>query len=1087
MANPIVQAIYDLRDNISAKIKTINDALRGNQKESDKTADASEKSGKRISDSYRKTADSIGQLRTALAAIGALVGLDKLKDGLVEILETGERFDDLEKEFASAFGGLAQGQEALTKVRAIAANTPQSFEDVAAAAIKLRQVGIDPLSGALQALLDNQAATDQSQEDLIATISALGAANARGVVNIKALIALTQQGVPAFDLLGKALGVSADKVRELAQSGELGQDAIAKLVAELGKLRAGAAADELGDIDAQLEKLKDAGKEFLATIARSGALDFFREQLKDLNREVQQAAESGKLQKLAKSISDGIVDTAKAVGNAIGLVTQYAGALLTLGRAYAVFKVADFAAGLVKSAGALVGAGTAAKKAAGDVEGATGAFGRLRGAIGKIPAQIQFAVTAVAVDFTLGQIEKLIEKIGEYRDVQDQLKSIQNDLDTQNARLAEKARTFAQLYKSAADVQIAGADELASKSRLQAQAYVEQLQNAIRYFTALRVQQRQAGDDEGVAKLTAKLGDLGRALTDAQAALERTGGSITATTGAFARDAVKAFEAATAAGRDTANALQGIFDKVDLGTPQGAKDVVDAINVIGPRAKDARAAIEGELLTALQKLDGQGLRNFQASALEAFQNVKGGAQDAAIVMEASLEAGLTRLGVKASSAGVAITTSGRDIIATFQAVAENVSASSAQIEQAFEAAIGKATTKAEAEALGEALKDAADKGRVGFRDASEAAAALAQRIREIQAASSPLADDFDKLGIKSKASLDAARDAARSAFDAIVDGARRGQAAQEDVRAAFVAFEAAARAAVANSSDAVKEQTEAQLELLASASGVADAYVALGSAGKKAGDDISDGMHEASAALTRVADEVRNLTEAIGHETGDAFAQRTQAWADALGQAATNAASASNGIVLLSAAQVRALRLINEEVQRGGLSLQQYEERMAEVFTGVNASIQRQIDQLQRLNDIEQDLRNQIAQANGDELKQENARHQKALDDLKAETTTADGFNQQQYNKLKKLEDELHALKLKNIREQQQAQSGMNSDSRPSSPNVPAPTPSAPQPNKAAGISVTVNNPTFLSGSPKELREFARSIKRELDVIRDLS
>src|ERR1700749_4152569 len=97
MANPIVQAIYDLKDNISGKIKQINDSLRGNQKESDKTADASERSGKRISDSYKKTADSLGQLRTALAAVGALVGLDKIKDGIEAVLKAGEDLDDLQK------------------------------------------------------------------------------------------------------------------------------------------------------------------------------------------------------------------------------------------------------------------------------------------------------------------------------------------------------------------------------------------------------------------------------------------------------------------------------------------------------------------------------------------------------------------------------------------------------------------------------------------------------------------------------------------------------------------------------------------------------------------------------------------------------------------------------------------------------------------------------------------------------------------------------------------------------------------------------------------------------------------------------
>jgi hypothetical protein len=182
------------------------------------------------------------------------------------------------------------------------------------------------------------------------------------------------------------------------------------------------------------------------------------------------------------------------------------------------------------------------------------------------------------------------------------------------------------------------------------------------------------------------------------------------------------------------------------------------------------------------------------------------------------------------------------------------------------------------------------------------------------------------------------------------------------------------------------------------------------------------------------------------------------------------------------------MNLLSQEVEAGTISLQRYEEKLAEIFTGVNAEIERQIDQLARLKATEQDLLDQIAQANGNEVEQEDARHKKALDDLKAEATTADGFNQQQYNKLKKLEDELHALKLKNIREQQQAQSGTNgSGSQPSSPNAPTQAPT-PQPTKAApGISVVVNNPTFLSGSPKELREFARSIKKELDAIKALS
>jgi tape measure domain-containing protein len=89
------------------------------------------------------------------------------------------------------------------------------------------------------------------------------AAAIRGAVNIKSLVSLTESGIPVFDLLGKAMNVSADRVRQLAESGKLGQDSIKLLVDQLGKLRAGASTAELGDLDSQLTKLKDVGREFL--------------------------------------------------------------------------------------------------------------------------------------------------------------------------------------------------------------------------------------------------------------------------------------------------------------------------------------------------------------------------------------------------------------------------------------------------------------------------------------------------------------------------------------------------------------------------------------------------------------------------------------------------------------------------------------------------------------------------------------------------------------------------------------------------------------------------------------------------------
>jgi len=205
LLDQVIRYVYDLKDNISAKLKVITGGLKDNASASNAAANAAEKSARQQSEAYKKAADSIGGLRTALSALAVFVGFDKLTEGIKAVVDTGERLDDLSKEFANVFGGLDKGAAALDKVKEIAAGVPQGFEDVAAAAIRLRKAGFDPLDGTLQSLLDNQNATNQSQEQLIATIDALGKASIKGELGLKSFVSLTEAGIPVFELLGKAI------------------------------------------------------------------------------------------------------------------------------------------------------------------------------------------------------------------------------------------------------------------------------------------------------------------------------------------------------------------------------------------------------------------------------------------------------------------------------------------------------------------------------------------------------------------------------------------------------------------------------------------------------------------------------------------------------------------------------------------------------------------------------------------------------------------------------------------------------------------------------------------------------------------
>lgn len=320
MANRIVQAIYDLKDNVTGKLKQIGTALRGHSNDT-------EKSNKRISASFAAVSGAVKAFGAAVVAVVVTKGLGALRDGIIEVLQVGEKFDDLEKKFATAFGGIEEGAKAMQGVRDFADGVPQSFEDISEAAIKLKKFGFDPLDGSLQALVDNNNALDGSQQDLIATIDALGKANVRGQLNMRAIIALQQQGVPVVELLSKAYGRSADQIRQMASSGQLGADAIKLLISRLGELRAGAAAGELGDLDAQFTKLGDTLEGIYNDLAQGGPLDLARQQLVDLNAEVKRVSASPEFASLKESLTGAFeagVDAVRKFADNVDLTKQIA-------------------------------------------------------------------------------------------------------------------------------------------------------------------------------------------------------------------------------------------------------------------------------------------------------------------------------------------------------------------------------------------------------------------------------------------------------------------------------------------------------------------------------------------------------------------------------------------------------------------------------------------------------------------------------------------------------------------------------------------------------------------------------------------
>jgi tape measure domain-containing protein len=991
--------------------------------------------------------DGISQLREVLTALVGVVGFEKLAEGLQAIVEEGEKFDDLKKQFATAFGGLEEGEKTLEQVRDLAKGVPQSFEDVSAAAIALQKAGINPLNGSLQALLDNASATNQSQEQLQKTIEDLGRASIKGQVDVKALVTLTQDGIPVFDLLGKAMGVSADRVRELANSGQLSAKSIQLLVQQLGQLRAGAAANELGDFDSQMTKLRDSVKEFLEEIAGSGALEVFRQALKNLNAEVDDAAKSGKLKELAQSISDGIVSTAGAVKSAIGFVIDYAGALKQLAAAYITVRAINIGSNILSGASAMLTAANATKAAAGEAEAATGIFGKLGAFIKGIPSVLKISVLAVGIDLVLEGLNSLIsarkEQIRLEHDTRDAaLANVEA-----NAKLQVSIEKVKQATKQYADVAIESNERLKTQSAEQLVAYEKQLEGARKFYNALSVQAAQAGDSLALKDANAHLDAINAeiAKVNAQLAVTRSVGADAAkglSQGAseFVSKLTELGTDAKAIGETIEKAFAG-FDLKRQVTEVG--DFAVGLDTVAAKGGKTAQILDSTLLESLKKLSGQDLLQFQSDAIASISELGDKAQSTSEVLKATLETALDRLGVKAQDTGTKITKSGADIIATFTAVSENAQATSKTIVAAFDAAIIGAKTIDELNSLKGELEAVGATGKVSFTDMANATRDFDERVRTVTASLNPLASQFELLGIKSQAQLNAVRDNAQEAFQAIVIGAQKGQAAQEDVTRAFAAFVTAARAAAADSSQSAKDTLEEQLSVLASVNNLTDQFNKMGESGKAAGEKTATSFRDAKGSI----DDAKKSTDDLKDSTDDA-ADASSKIGDNVKKSGAQVIEAIGGIIPITEQASSALTQMNEIIARQGTLANVSLDQAKFLLTSLGALAGAQTEVLQkRIEDLEAaaekaqevadqmasqaaEIQDQIDELKGDDVSIEDRRHQKALQDAKDEAQKNNTLNTAAYQNLVKLENQLHLLKLQHIKEQQAANdSGSGSSS----------------------------------------------------------
>lgn len=817
--------------------------------------------------SLQATHGMVDKLKGALAGLGVLFSARGLLGGVKSILSTGDEFAKFEKQLGSIFNSASKGSEAFAWVKQFAKDTPLTLSEVMQSFVQLKNFGIDPMNGSLQAAVDQNAKLGGESERLQRITLAMGQAFAKGRLQGQDIKQMIEAGVPVWKLLAEVTGKSTAELQKMSETGKLTTDIMEKFFAQMGKDSAGAALDQMQLLSGQFSNLQDNLEQFQARVANKGVLEFFRTQLSALNAQIDKMSGDGRLDRYAQQISDGIVATAKAVKSATTFLIEHAAAIGNVVKVYATFKAARIVGELALAANKFIDTTNAIKLTGAALDGSTKKAGFFAKALSRIPGGVRVAIAVVGFDLLVKAGNYIGELAGKHSAAAKSLEATQQRV---NAQIRKQAEAYMQVEQQLAryyDTQVLGANETAKLTEKERDGYAERLKGLQAYLSAKASEQRrlvQLGElsQDELDKTLAALKAAREGMDALQQGAELAAAALKSKLSVDAEAVRQSLQGIGADATTAQTRVQTLFDSFQSDSITHIGDVALALANVATQSQAADQAVRLGLQGTLTSLSSADLLKFQSAATAAFSQFQTGAKDAAAVTESVLQVALQRLGVSADQWGLRTTDAARQNVAAFQVVAENAAATAGTIEAAFNRALANAATTEAVQDLGTAMQVAGQQGKVGFDATERAAAAVQNRLRALATALDPLNAAFAQLGITSKRSLDDAAAAARTSFDQIVHAYRGGHAAIEDVRAAFGAYAKTQLDAAANSDDWRQSSVRNALQVQAATLSVTGEMDKLGLSGLGAGGKIGKGADHATGALRGTAKAAADVTDA---------------------------------------------------------------------------------------------------------------------------------------------------------------------------------------------------------------------------------
>ena len=244
------------------------------------------------------------------------------------IIDAGANAQQLEIQFASLYGSVEEGQKRIDEIKAFGRQTIGA-QNALDAALRLKRFGIEPLDGALQSLVDQNAALGGSQENLEGLILAVGQAFQKQKLQGEEILQLVERGVPVWDLLSNALGKNVQELQEMSSKGQLGREAIKALLDEMGRTNAGNAAAQFNTFNKLLDRARDLWGRFTLAIADAGVFDTVASKLQELVEQAEKLADNGTLQRWAQQIGEQISAVIAYLTAAAPRIAQWAGEVIS--------------------------------------------------------------------------------------------------------------------------------------------------------------------------------------------------------------------------------------------------------------------------------------------------------------------------------------------------------------------------------------------------------------------------------------------------------------------------------------------------------------------------------------------------------------------------------------------------------------------------------------------------------------------------------------------------------------------------------------------------------------------------------------